>query len=464
MTLPEILILIFLAVLILLALLIMVRQASLKKSIRSDELKNEVLRMRGQLDAGTRSSAEFNASLRGEIRESLQDGMDSQSEQLRRISQDQSEQLRNSARDQTRTLLEMQERQNTSLRQINDQNAKFQEAVVRALTESMDKLQKANDERLNAMQGVVSEKLDTTLNERLDTNFSKVTEQLANLYRSLGELRDLSSGVTELNHTLSNVKTRGVWGEIQLQRILEDTMARSQYEVNVATKRGSDDRVEFAVKFPSAEAEGETVLLPIDAKFPTDLYNRIVEASQSEDREALAAAVSDLKKRIREEAQTISSKYLDPPRTTNYAFLYLPTEGLYSEVLRIDGLSEECQRKGVILTGPTTITAVLNSLQVGFRNIALSKKSVEVMKTLEAVKAQIGRMNDSVEKTQKKLNEAVSLTEDLHKRTWHISNRMKRIGEMDETEADRVLEIEDLRPAPESVPEIGDPRPAPDGE
>ncbi len=464
MTLPEILILIFLAVLILLALLIMVRQASLKKSIRSDELKNEVLRMRGQLDAGTRSNAEFNASLRGEIRESLQDGMDSQSEQLRRISQDQSEQLRNSARDQTRTLLEMQERQNTSLRQINDQNAKFQEAVVRALTESMDKLQKANDERLNAMQGVVSEKLDTTLNERLDTNFSKVTEQLANLYRSLGELRDLSSGVTELNHTLSNVKTRGVWGEIQLQRILEDTMARSQYEVNVATKRGSDDRVEFAVKFPSAEAEGETVLLPIDAKFPTDLYNRIVEASQSEDREALAVAVSDLKKRIREEAQTISSKYLDPPRTTNYAFLYLPTEGLYSEVLRIDGLSEECQRKGVILTGPTTITAVLNSLQVGFRNIALSKKSVEVMKTLEAVKAQIGRMNDSVEKTQKKLNEAVSLTEDLHKRTWHISNRMKRIGEMDETEADRVLEIEDLRPAPESVPEIGDPRPAPDGE
>ena len=464
MTLPEILILIFLAVLILLALLIMVRQASLKKSIRSDELKNEVLRMRGQLDAGTRSNAEFNASLRGEIRESLQDGMDSQSEQLRRISQDQSEQLRNSARDQTRTLLEMQERQNTSLRQISDQNAKFQEAVVRALTESMDKLQKANDERLNAMQGVVSEKLDTTLNERLDTNFSKVTEQLANLYRSLGELRDLSSGVTELNHTLSNVKTRGVWGEIQLQRILEDTMARSQYEVNVATKRGSDDRVEFAVKFPSAEAEGETVLLPIDAKFPTDLYNRIVEASQSEDREALAVAVSDLKKRIREEAQTISSKYLDPPRTTNYAFLYLPTEGLYSEVLRIDGLSEECQRKGVILTGPTTITAVLNSLQVGFRNIALSKKSVEVMKTLEAVKAQIGRMNDSVEKTQKKLNEAVSLTEDLHKRTWHISNRMKRIGEMDETEADRVLEIEDLRPAPESVPEIGDPRPAPDGE
>ena len=441
MTLAEILILLFLAVLILLTLLVILRQSSLKKSFRTDDLKNEMQRMRGQLDAGARSNAEFNASLRGEIRENLRDGMESQAGQLRRISQDQAEQLRNSARDQTRTLLEMQERQNTSLQQINDRNAKFQEAVVKALTESMEKLQSSNEQRLNEMQGVVREKLDTTLNERLDTNFSKVTEQLANLYRSLGELKDLSSGVTELNHTLSNVKTRGIWGEIQLQRILEDTMARSQYEVNVATKRNSPDRVEFAVKFPSAEADGETVYLPIDAKFPTDLYNRIVDAAEAGDRAALEGAVSDLKRRIRDEANTIASKYLDPPHTTNYAFLYLPTEGLYSEVLRIDGLSEECQKKGVILTGPTTITAVLNSLQAGFRNVALSKKSVEVMKTLEAVKAQIGRMNDSVEKTQKKLGEAVTLTDELHRRTWHISNRMKRIGEMDELEADRLLMI-----------------------
>ncbi len=323
-------------------------------------------------------------------------------------------------------------------------NAEFNSNLRSEMTAAIEKLSETNEERLLEMQGIVNNKLDTTLNARLDTNFSKVSEQLARLYRSLGELQDMQSGVSELNKTLSNVKTRGIWGEVQLKRILEDTLARNQYEENVATKKNSADRVEFAVRFPSQEEDGEPVYLPIDAKFPSDLYNRIVEASESGSSEAVQEAVAALRSKILSEAQKIATKYLDPPRTTTYAFLYLPTEGLYSEALRIDGLSEECQKKGIILTGPTTITAVLNSLQVGFRNIALSKKSVEVLKILEAVKGQLDRIDRSLDTTQKKLTEAMNQTEDLKKRTWHISNRLKKITEIDEAESDRLLAMDDM--------------------
>ena len=183
-------------------------------------------------------------------------------------------------------------------------------------------------------------------------------------------------------------------------------MTRSQYETNVATRRNSDDRVEFAIKFPAQDGTDETVYLPIDAKFPSDIYNKIVDASESGDAKRMSAVTAELRQRILTEARTIRDKYLNPPHTTNYAVMFLPTEGLYAEVLRIDGLTEKCQSMGIIVAGPTTITAILNSLQAGFRNIALSKKSVEVMKLLEAVKAQFVRMDEEVTRTQKKLHEA----------------------------------------------------------
>lgn len=383
-----------------------------KNSDDFEELQDELVRLAEQVESTAKTNAEFNTQLRAEISGSLRDGR-----------QEQREQLFSSSKLQTETLINMKD------------------SIVSTLSDSMDRLQASNEARLDRIQGVVDEKLDKTLNERLDANFKVVGDQLGQLYKTLGELQNLSNGVTDLSRTLSNVKTRGVWGEVQLGRILEQTMTRSQYETNVATRRNSDDRVEFAIKFPAQDGTDETVYLPIDAKFPSDVYNKIVDASESGDAKRMSAVTAELRQRILTEARTIRDKYLNPPRTTNYAVMFLPTEGLYAEVLRIDGLTEKCQAMGIIVAGPTTITAILNSLQAGFRNIALSKKSVEVMKLLEAVKAQFARMDEEVTRTQKKLHEAQAANDQLHHRTRIIQKRMRNIAEMEVPEAEELLEI-----------------------
>ncbi len=435
----ENLILILLAAILVLlaATLILVMTSGHRKDGRG--MKEDLARLGEKMDGSSRNSQSQMAALRQEMNEAWRGGMQAQSKELARMSDRQSIALQEMAEKQTERMTSLEKQQYRVMQDILRENASQKEAIIKTLVDSIDKLQNSNEERLRDIQGVVDQKLDKTLNERLDANFAQVTEQLGNLYKSLGELKDLSGGVADLNRTLSNVKTRGSWGEMQLERILNETMSKSQYDMNVATKRNSNDRVEFAVKFPSQEIEGEWVYLPIDAKFPSDIYNKIADAAALGDKGALDTAVGELKNRIRQEASTIAGKYLDPPRTTNYAFMYLPTEGLYSEVLRIDGLSEECQKKGVIITGPTTITAVLNSLQVGFRNLTLSKKSLEVMKLLEAVKGQMKHLDDAVQKTQKKLNDAVGLTDDLKKRTGRLSSRMRNIGEMEMEESDRLL-------------------------
>ena len=427
MSLPDIIILLLLAAAIILLIIVILRQGAISRAQRGAEIRDELMKLRERVDADARSDAEARSNLRREINETMGDMADRQLDSLH----------------------DMSDRQNETLRNVSDR-------LIQTLTASIEKLQASNEQKLSEMQGVVDRKLDKTLNDRLDTNFAKVTDQLSQLYRSLGELKDLSGGVADLNRTLSNVKTRGTWGEVQLQRILEQTLPRSQYEVNVATKHNSADRVEFALKFPAQDGSDETVWLPIDAKFPSDIYNRIADAADSGDKTALDAARDELKNRIKMEASSISSKYLDPPRTTNYAFMYLPTEGLYAEVLRIDGLTEDCQKKGVVITGPTTITAVLNALQVGFRNVALSKKSVEVMKLLEAVKGQVSRMDEAVQKTQKKLTDAVDLTDELHRRTRRLTSRMRSIGEMEPEEADRLLGIADALPEADEVTDEAD--------
>ena len=391
---------------------------------RIEDLQDELVRIGEQVQTTARTTAEYNAQLRSEVNTALRDGLSEQSRQQREMSIIVSEQMLSSSRNQTDTLLKMQD------------------SVTRTLTESMDRIQSSNEEKLDQIRGVVDEKLDKTLNERLDTNFKMVGDQLGLLYKSLGELQSLSSGVSDLNRTLANVKTRGVWGEVQLGRILEQTMTKSQYAVNVVTKPNSDDRVEYAVLFPAQDGSGEQVYLPIDAKFPSDIYNRIIEAGESGDAKVMAAVTQELKIRILDEARTIRDKYLSPPYTTNYGIMFLPTEGLYAEVLRIDGLTEKCQQIGVIVAGPTTITAILNSLQAGFRNVALSKKSFEVMKLLEAVKTQFAKLDDEVERTQKKLSDATKSTDRLRHRTELIQRRMRNVTELDAAEARKLLDLE----------------------
>lgn len=348
--------------------------------------------------------------------------------------------------DQARGLGKMNEHTIRSLSEMSEKQLAKQHELQIKLLESLNSnirlLSDSNEKKLEEIRGTVSTKLDKTLNERIDSSFKNVSEQLGNLYRSLGELKVLSTGVDTLNKTLTNVKARGTWGEVQLGNILEQIMTPAQYERNVKTKRGSSDLVEFAIKFPSDDTH-ESTYLPIDSKFPLDTYNKIVEASSNGDQEELKKALSALKDRIKGEARDIRDKYLDPPRTTNIAIMFLPTEGLYAEALRIDGLSEECQKMGIMLSGPTTIVAILNSLQVGFKNIAISKKTNEVQKLLEAIKTQFGTLSDDVNKTYNKLNEAVRQTEKLQKRTDIINKRMRLVGQIEEEEAKAILPLED---------------------
>lgn len=332
---------------------------------------------------------------------------------------------------------------NDTLHNIKLENKDSQLKLATSLKESLLEIRQMNESKLNEINQSVSDKLDKSLNDRLDSNFKQIGERLGSLYESLGELNKLSSGVTDLNKTLSNVKSRGIWGEIQLQGILEDTLTSSQYETNIPTKKNSSERVEFAIKIPSKSDDSEFIYLPIDSKFPSDIYGKIVAASEAGNAEQLITATKELEQRIKSEARTIRDKYIDPPNTTDFAIMFLPTESLYSEVLRIPGLYEWCQSNcKIIISGPTTISALLNSLRVGFSNLTLNKKTQEVIKTLQAVKTQYSTLDELIEKTQKKLSEAVTSTDRLKDRTRLIQNKMSKIDILEKSEADKILQIE----------------------
>ena len=315
---------------------------------------------------------------------------------------------------------------------------KTRDDINKTLNSSLNEIRQSNEKKLDEIRGTVDEKLDKTLNERLDSNFKQVTENLGKLYESLGKLQTLSSGVESLNRTLTNVKTRGTWGEVQLGRILEQTLTTGQYDTNVATKKNSSDPVEYAVILPS-DNPGDKVYLPIDSKFPSDIYNHIVQASDGCDPEALAAARKELKNRVLTESRKIRDKYIDPPHTSDFGIMFLPTEGLYAEVLRIDGIVEECQNNNVVIAGPTTITALLNVISAGFRNAALNRETAKVKKILEAVKTQIGKLDEAVSVAAKKIEQAEVATQNISERTRIMKNRMNSIGVIGEAESDEVL-------------------------
>ena len=324
--------------------------------------------------------------------------------------------IKDSETRQINTLVEYNKRQEESLSgfrvdMIKD-SAESQNRMNTTIRECLKDIQESNEKKLNDIQAGINGKLDESLNDRLDTSFKQIGERLESLYQSLGELKQLENGVNSLNRTLTNVKTRGIFGEIQLGNILANVLDKSQYDENVATKKGSDDRVEYAVKIPDKENKGGFIYLPIDSKFPADIYNRIISASESADASALKSATTELKQRIKTEAMTIRDKYISTPDTTDFALMFLPTEGLYSEVLRIPGLVEECQNSyKIVVSGPSTLTAVLNSLSVGFKYLTVNRKSKEILKTLGAIKTQYGKFTELIEKTQIKLSEAQTATD-----------------------------------------------------
>ena len=325
---------------------------------------------------------------------------------------------------------------------ILKQEAESQEKLRDTLSDNLEKMQGITERKLSDIQRDMSEKLDASLNKRLDESFERVSTQLSQLYKSLGELSEMSDGISSLNRTLSNVKTRGTWGEIQLGALLSDVLDASQYEANVKIKSNTDDLVEFAIRIPSKEEDGSIIYLPIDSKFPMDRYEEILRASEAGDAEAVNRAVKDLEQRMKLEARTIRDKYVTPPKTTDFAILFLPTESLYAEVIRIPGLMSYCQNEvRVLIAGPTTLAALLNSLKVGFKNVALSKKTAEIRKMLEAVKTQYGKLDELIDQSQRKLEAAMSANDELQKRTGIIIRKMSKIGELDMAESDELLGI-----------------------
>lgn len=326
-----------------------------------------------------------------------------------------------------KTLNESLEKMSLALKDLTEANARKQAELQAAMQDSIDKMQKSNEEKLEKMRETVDEKLQGTLEKRLGESFKLVSDQLESVQKGLGEMQTLASGVGDLKRVLTNVKNRGGWGEVQLASQLEDMLSPEQYEANVKIKANSDALVEFAVKLPGRQ-EGEVVYLPIDSKFPQEDYERLLGAQETGDKDAIEAASKDLERAIKAQAKIISEKYIDVPRSTDFAIMYLPTEGLFAEVIRRPGLASELQNKfRVQITGPTTLMSLLNSLQMGFKTLAIEKSTSDVWKVLSAAKAEFQKYGQVWDKLQKQLNTAQNTVSAAKTRTNAIERTLKNV-------------------------------------
>ena len=306
----------------------------------------------------------------------------------------------------------------------------------------MQRMQAENTQKLEEMRKTVDEKLHDTLNKRLGESFAQVSQQLEQVYKSLGEVHSLAAGVGDLKRVLSNVKTRGVWGEIQLGSLLEQALTSGQYAQNVAVKPDSQERVEYAVCLPGRDPKLDTpVYLPIDSKFPQEDYARLAEASQQGDAPGVEAAQKALLAAVRTEAKRISGKYIAPPHTTDFAVMFLPLEGLYAEIMRHGDVVEQIQREQrVVMAGPSTLLALLNSLQMGFRTLAIEQRSAEVWKLLGAIKTDFGNFAQVLQKTQERLQQASDSIDKAFVRTRSIERKLYRVEALDEAQSAALLD------------------------
>jgi DNA recombination protein RmuC len=343
---------------------------------------------------------------------------------------------------QQKNLLDSFSRQLTELTQMNEQKL---DKVRETVEQKLAALQEDNNKKLEQMRATVDEKLNETLEKRLGESFKLVSERLEQVHKGLGEMQTLASGVGDLKKVLTNVKARGTLGEIQLENILEQILSPDQYDKNVATTKGSAERVEFAIRLPGNDEQSH-VWLPIDSKFPLEDYQRLLDAQEAGDVQAANEAAKLLEARIKQEAKTILEKYINPPQTTDFAILFLPIEGLFAEVLRRSGLWDTLQREyRVIVTGPTTITALLNSLQMGFRTLAIQKRSSEVWQILGAVKTEFWKFGDILAKTKKQLELATNTIGSAEVRTRAIERKLRSVEELPTPDAGQLLaDVEEL--------------------
>ena len=332
-----------------------------------------------------------------------------------------------------------------ALKQLGELQLQVLDSVRRSVEQRLEAMRADNAEKLEAMRATVDEKLHHTLEERLGASFKLVSDQLEQVFRSVGEMQTLAAGVGDLKRVLTNVRTRGIWGEISLGSILEQVLTAEQFDRNVEIRPGSGQRVEYAIRLPGAEGDGP-LWLPIDAKFPTEDYERLVDAADRADPPAVEIAAKAIEVRIRQSARDISMKYVAPPHSTDFALLFLPTEGLYAEIVRRPGLVDLLQRDcRVVVAGPTTLLALLNSLRMGFRSLAIQQRSSEVWQVLRAVKTEFGRYGEILEKVQKKLDEASTSIGEVATRRRQIDRRLAGVETLPEREATLLLGLDDPR-------------------
>ena len=315
-----------------------------------------------------------------------------------------------------------------NLARMQDNNAK-----------SIEQLRTGNEKKLEEMRVTVDEKLKASVEKRFNESFKSISTQLTQVYQGLGEMKNLATGVGDLKKVMEGVKTRGIYGEVQLGAIIEDILNKSQYEENVATKKGSSDRVEFAIKMPGKNGES-VVYLPIDSKFPVENYSRLIAAYEEGSKAEIDKYSKALATDVKEQAKKISTKYLDPPLTTDFGIMFVPTESLYAEILRVPGLSDEIRQKfHVSITSPSTLPVALNSLLMGFRTVAIEKRSSEVWQTLGAVKTQFGKFGDLLDGVQKKLQESANKIESAKTTSRVIERKLKNVEELPETESVKMI-------------------------
>lgn len=328
----------------------------------------------------------------------------------------------------------------TQLQGLSESNARRMNEVRDTLEKQLMQLQTTNSAKLDEMRATVDEKLQNTLQARLGESFKQVADRLEQVHKGLGEMQTLAQGVGDLKHLLTNVKTRGIFGEAQLASLLEQVFTVDQYGAQIATKPGSKNVVDFAVKLPGRSVDGEPLWLPIDAKFPNEDYERLLDAQGNADVLGAEAAGKALEMRIRLEAKSISEKYIEPPYTTDFAILFLPTEGLYAEVLRRPGLMESLQRDHrITLAGPTTLLAMLSSLQMGFRTLALEKRSSEVWQVLGAVKTEFGKFGDVLASVRSQTQTVLNTIDRAETRSRAMGRALKQVEALPETQAQALL-------------------------
>lgn len=415
--------------------------------IRQGKNKNELLEHK--VDGISEKTAEFSRSLGTEFERSRREMHTAQQDMRLETSQklnEMSEKIEKLRLDNTEYQGRTEKALSESLNTIRLNNIEQNEKQSKVLSEAVDKMRESNEKKLEQMRLTVDEKLSETLTQRLDSSFKTVSDRLENVYKSLGEMKELSSGVTAnvttLNRVLTNVKARGTWAEVQLGAILDQTIP-GMYETNFVCVPGSKDRVEFAVHIPSGDGGGMTYL-PIDSKFPMEDYIRLCDAADSADHDALAAARKALEARVLGEAKTIT-KYINVPLTTPFAIMYLATEGLYAEITSSrSGIAEKIQSEyNVMIAGPSTITALLNSLSLGFRAVAINEKANEVRVLLAAAKVQYDKFGVVLQKARQKIDEAGKSLDEAGKRNEIIRKKLRNVEEIDGVKAEEILNLEE---------------------